>query len=338
MGEPRGRAPSIRDVASEAGVSHQTVSRVLNNHPSIRPATEARVREVMTRLGYRPNRAARTLVTSRHHTIGLLVAGRGQWGPSSASLGVEEAARAAGYTVASAALANEDFASMAAAIDSLVSHGVDGLVVIAPHGRALDAVRRSAPELPAVALHRVSGTGEAVVLDQEGGARAATRHLIDLGHTRIAHLAGPQDWVEAEARLQGFTMEMRDHGLPLRPHLYGDWSADAGYAAGRVLLATDVTAVFVANDQMALGLLHAVAEAGLRVPQDLSVVGFDDIPEARHFSPPLTTVRQDFAELGRRAIAVLLEEIEPGRQAAPHTVVPTPLVVRSSTAAPPAAR
>jgi DNA-binding LacI/PurR family transcriptional regulator len=131
---------------------------------------------------------------------------------------------------------------------------------------------------------------------------------------------------------------MRDHGLPLRPHLYGDWSADAGYAAGRVLLATDVTAVFVANDQMALGLLHAVAEAGLRVPQDLSVVGFDDIPEARHFPPPLTTVRQDFGELGRRAIAVLLEEIEPGRQATPDTVVPAPLVVRSSTAAPPAGR
>src|SRR5881398_271094 len=163
MGEPRGRAPSIRDVASEAGVSHQTVSRVLNNHPSIRPATEARVREVMTRLGYRPNRAARTLVTSRHHTIGLLVAGGGLWGPSSASIAIEEAARAAGYTVASAALASEDLASMSAALDSLLAHGVDGLVVIAPHGRAFDAARRAAPELPTVALHRVSGTGEAVV-------------------------------------------------------------------------------------------------------------------------------------------------------------------------------
>jgi DNA-binding LacI/PurR family transcriptional regulator len=334
MGEPRGRAPSIRDVASEAGVSHQTVSRVLNNHPSIRPSTEARVREVMTRLGYRPNRAARTLVTSRHRAVGLLVAGRGLWGPSSASIAVEEAARAAGYGVASAALGSEDFAAMSTALESLISHGIDGLVVIAPHGRALDAVRRVAPELPAVSLHRETRTGEVVVLDQEGGARAATRHLIELGHTRIAHLAGPQDWVEAEARAQGFAAELREHGLQPRPHLYGDWSADAGYAAGRVLLATDVTAVFVANDQMALGLLHAVAETGLRVPEDLSVVGFDDIPEARHFQPPLTTVRQDFAELGRRAIAVLLEEIEPGREAPPDTVVPTPLVVRSSTAAP----
>jgi DNA-binding LacI/PurR family transcriptional regulator len=333
MGEPRGRAPSIRDVASEAGVSHQTVSRVLNNSPSIRPATEARVREVMTRLGYRPNRAARTLVTSRHNTIGLMVAGRGLWGPSTAAIAIEEAARAAGYTVASAALASEDVVAMSTALDSLLAHGVDGLVVIAPHGRALDAVRRAAPELPAVALHRVR-TGDAVVIDQEGGARAATRHLIDLGHTRIVHLAGPQDWVEAEARLQGFAAEMREHGLPQRPHLYGDWSADAGYAAGRVLLGTDATAVFVANDQMALGLLHAVAEAGLSVPQDLSVVGFDDIPEARHFPPPLTTVRQDFAELGRRAIAVLLEEIEPGREVLPQPVVPTPLVVRASTAPP----
>src|SRR4051794_3833660 len=310
MGEPRGRAPSIRDVASEAGVSHQTVSRVLNNHPSIRPATEARVREVMTRLGYRPNRAARTLVTAKHRAVGLLVAGRGLWGPSSASVAVEEAARAAGYAVSSAALGSEDFAAMSAALDSLLSHGVDGIVVIAPHGRALDAVRRVAPELPAVALHRVSGTGEAVTLDQEGGARAATRHLIGPGHPRTAPLAGPQDWVEAAARAQGFAAELREHGLPLRPHLYGDWSADAGYAVGRVLLATDATAVFAANDQMALGLLHAVGEAGLRVPQDLSVAGFDDIPEARHFHPPLTTVRQDFAELGRRAIALLLEEIE----------------------------
>jgi len=335
MGEPRGRAPSIRDVASEAGVSHQTVSRVLNNHPSIRPATEARVREVMTRLGYRPNRAARTLVTSRHHAVGLLVAGGRLWGPSSASIAVEEAARAAGYGVVSAALGSEDFTAMSTALESLLGHGIDGLVVIAPHGRALDVVRRVAPELPAVSLYRETRTGEVVVLDQEGGARAATRHLIELGHTRIAHLAGPQDWVEAEARAQGFTDELREHGLQQRPHLYGDWSADAGYAAGRVLLATDVTAVFVANDHMALGLLHAVAEAGLRVPEDLSIVGFDDIPEARHFQPPLTTVQQDFAELGRRAIAVLLEEIEPGRrEPAPDTVVPTPLVVRSSTAAP----
>jgi DNA-binding LacI/PurR family transcriptional regulator len=334
MGEPRGRAPSIRDVAHEAGVSHQTVSRVLNNSPSIRPSTEARVREVMARLGYRPNRAARTLVTARNNTIGLLVAGRGLWGPSSAAIAVEEAARAAGYTVASAALGNEDYASMASALDSLLAHGIDGLIVIAPHGRALDAVRRSAPGLPAVALHRTNGAGEAVTLDQEGGARAATRHLIELGHTRIAHLAGPQDWVEAEARAQGFAAELREHGLQQRPLLFGDWSADAGYAAGRVLLATDATAVFAANDQMALGLLHAVAEAGLRVPQDVSVVGFDDLPESRYFLPPLTTVRQDFPELGRRAIAVLLEELEPGREPAPHAIVPTPLIVRASTAPP----
>lgn len=335
MGEPRGRAPSIRDVALEAGVSHQTVSRVLNNSPSLRPATEARVREVMTRLGYRPNRAARTLVTARHSTIGLLVAGRGLWGPSSASIAIEEAARAAGYAVASASLANEDSRSMASALDSLLAHGVDGLVVIAPHGRAMEVVRRAAPELPAVALHRATGSGETVVLDQEGGARAATRHLLELGHTRLAHLAGPQDWVEAESRAEGFSAELREHRLPVRPLLFGDWSADAGYAAGRVLLATDVTAVFAANDQMALGLLHAVAEAGLRVPQDVSVVGFDDIPESRYFSPPLTTVRQDFAELGRRAIAVLLEELEPGREPVPRTVVPTPLVVRASTGPPP---
>ena len=204
MGRMPGRAPSIRDVASAAGVSHQTVSRVLNNHPSIRPSTEARVREVMTRLGYRPNRAARALVTSRHRTIGLLVTGRALWGPYSAAVAVEEAARGAGYGISSASLAADDARAITTAIDSLIEHGVDGLVIIAPQDRAIDAVRRAGLGVPAVTVHRQAGAGEAVVLDQEGGARAATRHLIELGHRRIAHLAGPQDWTEAEERARSF--------------------------------------------------------------------------------------------------------------------------------------
>lgn len=332
----KGRAPSIRDVARLAGVSHQTVSRVLNGHPSIRDSTKARVQQVMDELQYRPNRAARALVKGRSRTLGVISASSAQYGPASSIAAIQDASRAAGYYVNTANLTSVDRASIEAAVEHLLGQAVEGLVVIAPQARVFDALAEMALDIPLVTLQ---STGEhrqrALSVDQIAGARLATRHLIELGHTDIYHLAGPQDWTEAEARMRGFLEEMGAQDIPTTAPILGDWSADFGYHAGRELLRMrDFTAIFSSNDQMALGLMHAITEAGLRVPQDVSIVGFDDVPEAAHFWPPLTTVRQDFPELGRRCIALLLAEIngEPST-GYPRSLQPE-LVVRGSTAPP----
>jgi DNA-binding LacI/PurR family transcriptional regulator len=330
------RPPSIRDVARIAGVSRQTVSRVINRHPNISAGTESRVRAAMEELAWRPNSLARALATSRTHTIGLLVSARSHYGPFSAAGGVDDAARARGYTIASATIAGSDDAEISDALDALVRQGVEALVVIAPQERAHEALQRVAIGVPSVTLQWRDGPeGRSVAFDQQAGARAATRYLIDLGHREILHLAGPQDWSEAEDRMRGYLGEMSDRDLTPMPPVLGDWTADSAFELGRRLLRfRDFTAVFSSNDQMALGFIHAAVDAGLRVPQDLSIVGFDDIPEAKHFTPPLTTVRQDFDELGRRAIGILVAEIE-GTADTGYPMVTTPeLIVRASASRP----
>jgi len=330
------RALSIRDIARLAGVSRQTVSRVLNGERYIKPSTEAQVRKVIEENSWRPNSAARALATARSKTIGLLVSARSHYGPFTAATAIDEAARARGYAILSATLAREDDAAISEALDAFTAQGVDGVVVIAPQQRAHEALQRVAVRVPFVSLHwKDASDGRVAAFDQVAGARIATRHLIELGHTRIRHLAGPQDWNEAEDRMNGFLAELDDHDLAVSAPLLGDWSADLGYEVGlRILDHPDFTAIFASNDQMALGLMHAAAELGLSVPRDLSIVGFDDIPEAKHFAPPLTTIRQDFGRLGAQAIDVLLAQIE-GEELPdePEYAVPE-LVVRSSTAPP----
>jgi len=331
----RVRAPSIRDVARLAGVSHQTVSRVLNNHPSIRPETKQRVLDVMAELQYKPNRAARALVTSRSRTIGILSASSTQYGPASSIAAIEAAARASGYWVSTANIESSDAASIADGLAHLAAQGIEGLVVIAPQARVFDTLARLSIDVPYVTLQ---STGQETVrtlsVDQIAGARMATRHLIEQGHRGIYHLAGPQDWIEAEARMRGFLEEMSAQDVPTTAPILGDWTAQFGYYVGRELLTVrDFTAIFASNDQMALGLMHAVRDAGLEIPRDVSIVGFDDIPEAAHFWPPLTTVRQDFPELGRRCVALLLGDIDPTATDHPGTIVPE-LIVRGSTGRP----
>ncbi len=326
------RPVSIRDVARLAGVSHQTVSRVINDHPSLRPETRDRVQAVIDQLSYRPNPIARALGGARSRTIGVLASHGTQWGPSAAIQGIEQAARVAGHTVIITNLSSTDPRAIRDALAIHVQHKVDGLVIIAPQTRTLNEIDELALELPYVMLHsRAADDEHELFVDQVAGARAVTRHLLDLGHTDVFHLAGPQEWIEAEARMQGFLREMIDADMAIRPPILGDWTAECGYRAGRELARIrDFTAVFSANDQMALGLLHAFTEAGLEVPGDVSVVGFDDIPEAAHFSPPLTTVRQDFAELGRRCVARLLS----GEVAGGAVPLDPVVVVRASTTQP----
>ena len=332
---PKSRAPSIRDVARLAGVSHQTVSRVLNNHPSIRDTTKARVQQVMDELQYRPNRAARALVRGTSRTIGVLSASSSQYGPASSIAAIQDAAREAGYYVNTANLTSADSETIEAALDHLMLQSVEGIVVIAPQMRVFDVLDQLSMAVPYVTLQSTGHLNEhGLSFDQIAGARAATRHLIDLGHRNIYHLAGPQDWIEAEARMRGFLDEMGAMDVPTTAPILGDWTADFGYYAGRELLRVrDFTAIFSSNDQMALGLMHAIRDAGLDIPGDVSVVGFDDIPEAAHFWPPLTTVRQDFAELGRRCIALLLDGITDGPDQQRSAIIPE-LIVRGSTGPP----
>ncbi|MCJ1704074.1 MULTISPECIES: substrate-binding domain-containing protein [unclassified Rathayibacter] len=329
------RQPTIRDVAVSAGVSYQTVSRVLNDSPQVRPRTRDKVLAAIDDLGFRRSAAARALAAGRSGLIGILAAeSHSFYGTATAMAAIEQAARDAGYRVP-VVNAAPDAESLAAALEHLQREAVEAIVVLAPQERALEAIESLAIGVPFVTLGAAGrGADPRLLVDQAAGARLAAEHLLALGHTRIAHLAGPQHWVEAHARLDGFTARMAEAGLEPAAVIGGDWTAESGYRAGLRLLdeVADLTAVVAGNDQMALGLLHACADRGVRAPEDLSVVGFDDVPEAAHYRPPLTTIRQDFAEVGRRTIGVVLAELR-GEPAAVDRPVPPVLVERDSTRA-----
>jgi len=330
------RPPRMSDVAEVAGVSHQTVSRVLNDFPKVRPATRDRVLAAIEELGYRRNRAARTLVTRRSKAIGVITADMNHFGPANIMLGLESASREAGYSLSLTALPEISATSLRSAVDQLLDQAVEAVVMVVAHQTALTLARSLHIAVPLVLVEGdLSATPLTAGVDQVAGARLATGHLLDLGHRSVLHLPGPADWVEAAARQEGWRMALEDRGRPA-PALMsrGDWSSRSGYESGLAMLETlRPTAVFAANDQMALGLLRALQVAGLRVPGDVSVVGFDDIPESGYFSPPMTTVRQDFPELGRRTMALVLRVLA-GELEASEPLVRPRLVVRSSTAAP----
>ncbi|GAA2215755.1 LacI family DNA-binding transcriptional regulator [Nonomuraea monospora] len=334
MTTPKRRLPVMADVAKEAGVSHQTVSRVLNDHPNVRADTRARVEAAITRLGYRRNLVARALVTKRSRTLGVVSFDTTLYGPASTIYGIEQAARTAGYFVSIVSLKSIDADTVRDAIEYLAEQGVDGVVVVAPQRSAARALETLPTGLPAVAVEGTHRADVSVVcIDQMEGAKLATRHLLDQGHETVWHVSGPHDWMETEGRLEGWRAALEEAGRPVPEPLAGDWSPRAGYEAGKSLAAMDgVTAVFAANDQMALGVLRALSEKGVRVPHQISVVGFDDIPESEFFSPPLTTVRQDFDVVGRHCIEVLLRQIDLGYAAYERLVVRPSFVVRSSTA------
>lgn len=312
------RAVGVRDVAARAGVSRQTVSRVLNDHPDVAPDTHARVVAAMEELGYRMNNAARALGTHRTRTIGVLASDALQYGPSRSMAAIEASARAAGYWITAAFADSGDEASVTAAIEHLRAQSVDGLIVFAPHARTLDVLDALRTGIPTVILHAAERADFTV--DQRAGARLAVATLADAGHERIAHLAGPADWLEAEARAAGFAEELAARGLPAGAVFDGDWSPRSGHEAASAVIASGATAVFAANDQMALGLIGGLRAAGVAVPERISIVGFDDVPEAAYAWPPLTTVRQDFEELARRAVARVIADSGSGPATVPTEV------------------
>jgi DNA-binding LacI/PurR family transcriptional regulator len=333
----RPRAPVMSDVGRLAGVSHQTVSRVINGSPHVRPETRDRVVAAMQELGYRPNPVARALVTGRSKTLGVVSFDTTLYGPASTLFGIERAAHEAGYFMIVASLEELSRASVVDAVERLRRQGVEGILVIAPHLEAGDALLHARTDVPLVAAEAGPEHGVPVVaVDQLAGAASATRHLLELGHETVWHITGPANFIESQQRRNGWQATLEAAGAEVPPPLVGDWSPRAGYDLGRQLSReAAVTAVFVANDQMALGLLRALHEARREVPGEISVVGFDDIPEAAFFQPPLTTVRQDFIEMGRRSLRLLLRTIETGRRSEVGSLVPPELIVRRSTAPPP---
>ncbi|MFI5792267.1 LacI family DNA-binding transcriptional regulator [Streptomyces sp. NPDC051677] len=330
------RPPTMADVARQAGVSHQTVSRVLGDHPNVRDETRARVLRAIEEMGYRRNSSARALATRRTRTLGVVASDTTLYGPASTLFALEEAARAEGYLVSTVSLRKLTPESVSEALDHLSEGGVEGVVAIAPQRSAVDALAELRHPFPVVIVGSGPGVDiPGVSVDQHLGGRLATGHLLAAGHRTVWHLAGPEDWQEAADRAAGWRATLEAEGVEPPMLLRGDWSPLSGYRAGQELagwVGRGLTAVFVANDQMALGVLRALREAGVRTPQDVAVVGFDDIPESEFFAPPLTTVRQDFAAVGKQGIALLLELIEGRPPAAASRIAIEPqLVVRAST-------
>lgn len=323
------------DVARLAGVSHQTVSRVLNDHPNVSAKTRAGVLAAIRDLGYRPNAAARTLATGRTRALGVISLDNTLYGPTSMLYGLEQAAPPE-YMVAIARLDNFDRHSLNKAVERFLGQAVEGIIVVAPQTAAVDALMSLATEIPLVVIK--CGTHAplpSVAIDNLAGAARATQYLLDLGHETVHHLGGPPSWLDAKERADGWRKTLGAAGAPVPDLVFGDWSARSGYELGHRFAANDgVTAVLCGNDQMALGLMRALSERNRSVPGDVSVVGFDDIPEAAFFPPPLTTVRQDFGELGRRAMHMLMDRISGDDRFVPSMPIIPDLVVRASAAPP----
>src|SRR3954452_987812 len=267
------RKPAVMyDVARLAGVSHQTVSRVINGSDHVRPETRDRVVAAMEKLDYRPNTVARALVTGKSQTLGVVTVDTTLYGPASTLVAIERAAHSAGYFVSIVSLESLDRLAVLRAVERLRALGVDGVLIIAPQVASMGALWDLPADLPIVAVEAGPQEGVPVAeVDQYQGARLATQHLLDLGHTTVHHVAGPAEWLEAQQRIDGWRDALEAAGAKGSAVLRGDWSPRSGYELGRQVLALPgVTAVFVANDQMALGLLRRLNELGCDVPGDVS--------------------------------------------------------------------
>ncbi|MFF7445621.1 MULTISPECIES: substrate-binding domain-containing protein [unclassified Streptomyces] len=331
---------SMADVARLAGVSSQTVSRVSNGYAGVNEETRRQVLAAMRELGYRPNSAARALKRGEFRTLGVITFSLSTTGNVRTLEAIATAAAAEGYavTLLQATVPTQD--EVRGAFSRLEELAVDAVIVIMEVHLLDAATINIPPHVQVVVADSDAGERYTVVdTDQAGGTRAAVEHLLELGHDTVFHLAGPEDSYAAQRRTDAWQATLVEAGRSVPPLVRGDWSAESGYRAGLELAAReDCTAVFTANDQMALGLLRALHERGRRVPQDVSVIGFDDIAEASSFQPPLTTVHQDFAEVGRLCVQAVLRKMR--HDGAPHdtphgtTLVPTRLILRASTGRP----
>jgi len=323
------------DVAALAGVSHITVSRVVREHPMVRGSTRERVHSAMRALGYEPNPAARALVTGRSSLIGVVASNTALYGPAAALIGLESAAAEHRYFLTVAGLESLDAPAVTRAVSRLRQQAVAGVVLVSPQAAVAEAFESLPDDLPMVAIWGYPGTRIPVVASDEAlAARSVTKHLLELGHRSVWHIAGPAGRIGAGERIRGWQETLVEQGLAPPVALHGDWTARSGYeAAKRLLEDRRVTAVFAGNDQMALGVLRAAVEAGRAMPRDLSVVGFDDIPDAAYFTPSLTTVRQHFVTMGRHSMELLLSQMGAEAPTPRDVRLAAELVVRESSGA-----
>lgn len=329
--------PSIRDVAAAAGVSHQTVSRVLNDSPNVNPDTRRQVRDVIEQLGYRPNRAARALGSGRSSSVTVVIANTTLYGYASTLQGIEEAARSAGLAVGVRVVESDRAVDVRHAVEYVSDPNAGGIVVIAFDAAGAGVLRALPADVPAVAATEAGGLGGSprsmIFLDERQAAEDATRHLLSLGHQTVHHVAIPSE-TGTSARQAGWRETLEAAGAPVPAVVSVGWDVRAAYLAGRLLAADpDVTAILCGNDDTAMAVRRALHEAGRDVPGDVSIVGFDDVPGAAYWTPSLTTVRMDFVSLGKACLAAIAAEVAGRPQPVVELSAPS-LVIRESTAPP----
>ncbi len=326
---------TIRDVAKQAGVSYQTVSRVINGSERVNPETKARVDAAITELGYRPNAIARFMSKGTSRTLACISPNLTDYTFASLIEGAEKEARQLGYFFISASA--PDVAAFSLLMDELIaSRLTEGIMIINPF--IDDRYSLIPPKVPTVLLgtRPLLDNMNAVALDEKAAGQFATQHLIDLGHRSIALISGPMIEDCSQDRSTGYEQTLAKAGIRSDKNLVfeGDWSATSGYQAVQQFLANSLhfSAIFAQNDRMAVGAIRALHKAKLRVPQDVSVIGFDDMPLASYFDPPLTTIRQDTFAMGREAARLLIQALEHPETPNSHLLVPVELIVRESTA------
>ena len=321
---------NIYDVAQLAGVSHQTVSRVLNNHASLKSETREKVENAIAQLDYRPNQAARQLVTSKSKMIGVLVVGSHLYGPASIRNAMEIEARAAGYTLVSISVSAHEPDTWHAGIEQLQRLNIDGVITIALPSEVIGKIKKYLPNTELVVVDTEPTKGYDVVnIDNHAGGRIATEYLIELGHKKIAHVSGPAGAYEAEMRKLGYEDAMKN--AKLIPEVFqGDWTISTGFKLGEKICSKKFTAIFCANDHLAIGVSRALTQNKFLIPEDVSIIGFDNIPESEYLEKSLTTIKQDFDALGKESLNKLLSRLNERTKAGTFMIKPT-LIKREST-------
>ncbi len=328
--------PTIRDVARLAGVSHQTVSRVINRSENVISETREKVEAAILELGYYPSAIARSMARGITHTLACLSPNLTDFTFASIIEGAELEARRSGYFLLSSS--THDAKSFGELVEELIGHArVDGLIVMNPY--ADERYKHISKNFPVVFVGARSHdeTISSVSLDDEKAAYQATQHLIALGHRNIAMITGPSIEDCSSDRSNGCISALRDAGISISPSLIveGDWSASSGQQSLIQLSRQGElpSAIFAQNDRMALGILHAAKDLGLRVPEQLAVIGIDDMPLSSHFDPPLTTMRQDMSQIGMEASRILIQTINGNTELSQQIKLPAELIIRASTVA-----
>lgn len=334
MPKPQKTRPTILDVADLSGVSYQTVSRVINNHPYVSDEARRKVQKAIDKLGYRPHKAASKLRAKSSKTVAIILYGSWFPGPMQIALNVELAARTSGFDVMLASV-TETQKQVTEALQHMRDWDVDGVAMIMPvQGLHPEEVAEIAGNIPVVYIDaQPSSNSPSVTLNDRRGTEQVIEHLIEQGHARFCEISGPLDWYSAQLRHQTSRRVFEKHNISCSMHVEGNWTTPGGYQATRRLLEKDqsFTAIVAANDSMALGAYRALHQAGLTIPGDVSIVGYDDIPEAAYYCPPLTTVRVDHVRLGMAGFEYLIQLLDDPETTVESRLIEPKLIVRDST-------